>query len=274
MQQVLEIFSGFNWLDVIDILLVSYVAYRFLLWFKGTRAMQLTRGIFLLLIIYLVSRFIGLETIDWLLSRLAIIIILILIIVFQPELRRMLSRIGQGRLFNKLVFNYRQGTGMVQMITKAVEQMSEQKLGSLIVLEREIGCDEYIESGILLDAKVSSELLLTIFEKSSALHDGAVIIQGNRILAASCLLPLSDSKLLDSRLGTRHRAALGLSENTDAVVIVTSEQTGVISVADSSVLTRYFSKQTLEQKLLALYQEESKESSAALDNFLMDNKQN
>ncbi|MFC1596055.1 diadenylate cyclase CdaA [Candidatus Margulisiibacteriota bacterium] len=269
MTQWLEIFKNLSLLDGLDILLVSFVMYRMLLWFKGTRALQLTRGLLLILFVYLLSRFLGLGTIDWLLEKLAAIILVILIIVFQPELRRILERLGQGKFFNRMVFTYRQGTGLVQSLIKTIEQLSEQKMGSLIVLERETGMDEFLESGIMLDAKVSVEMLLTIFMNGTPLHDGAVIIQGNRVVAASCLLPLTESRLVDSRLGTRHRAAIGLSENTDALIIVTSEETGIISIAENGVLTRYLNKQTLEKKLLSVYQSEAKENKLNLDKLLV-----
>jgi len=265
LSQWLDIFKNLSWLDILDVLLVATVIYRLLLWFKGTRALQLTRGLLLILVAYLFSRFFGLGTIDWLLEKLMAILLIVLIIVFQPELRRMLGRLGQGKFLTRLVFTHRQGTGLVQQLIKTVEQLAEQKIGALIVLERESGCEEYIESGVLLDARVSVELLLTVFQKGTTLHDGAVIIQGNRIVAAGCLLPLTESRLVDSRLGTRHRAALGLSENTDAVIIVTSEETGIISIAENGVLTRYLNKQTLEKKLLSLYQAEVKESKLNLD---------
>jgi len=254
-----------NFLDIIDIFIVSFVIYQLLLWFKGTRALQLVKGAFLVLGIYLFSNFLGLQTINWLLQKLTTIILIVLIIVFQPELRRMLERLGRGKLMSKLFFTGNHGTGTIQVIMRAVEQLSEQKYGSIIVLERESGLEEYIESGVSIDGKLTPELLVSIFNKHSLLHDGALIIQGNRIIAASCLLPLSDSRLIDTKLGTRHRAAIGLSEQADAVVIVTSEETGVISIAENGVLTRYLNKQNLEKKLLAIYQDKVKESSISLD---------
>ncbi|MFH1429611.1 MAG: diadenylate cyclase CdaA [Candidatus Margulisiibacteriota bacterium] len=260
-----EIFKSMKWLDIIDVLLVAFVIYRVLLWFKGTRALQLTKGLFLVLLVYLLSKLLGLGTIDWLLEKLAAILLIVLIIVFQPELRRMLERLGRGTFFSRYVFTSRQGTGLIQSLIRTIENLAEQKTGAIIVLERETGMDEYIESGVILDAKVSVELLLSIFNTESPLHDGAVVLQGNRIVAAACLLPLTDSRLVDSRLGTRHRAAIGLTEQTDAVVIVTSEETGVISVAENGVLTRYFNRQTLEKKLLSIYQEKVKEKLVNFD---------
>ena len=265
MLALVNIFRELNWLDAIDIVLVTFVIYRLLLWFKGTRALQLTRGLLLILFVYLLSRFLGLGTIDWLLQKLATIILVILIIVFQPELRRMLERLGRGKYFSRLVFTAHQGTGLVQTLIKTVEQMAEQKVGSIIVLERETGLDEYIESGVMIDGRVSVELLLSIFVKGSPLHDGALVLQGNRVIAAACLLPLTDSRLIDSRLGTRHRAAIGLTEQTDTVVIVTSEETGIISIAENGVLTRYLNRQTLEKKLLSIYQATAEDNKGKLD---------
>jgi len=254
-----QIFKSISWLDILDIALVAFILYRLLMWFKGSRALQLAKGFLLILVIYLLSKFIGLHTINWLLEKMVAMLIFVIIIVFQPELRRMLERLGRGKFFSRYVFTLRQGTGLIQTVIKTVEKLSEQKIGSIIVLERETGCDEYIESGILIDAKLSSELLLSIFSKNSPLHDGATILQGKRIVASACLLPLTDSRLVDSKLGTRHRAAIGLTEQTDAVAIVTSEETGVISLAENGILTRYLNRQTLEKILLSLYHTESEE---------------
>jgi diadenylate cyclase len=243
-----------RWLDCLDIALVAFVIYQVLCWFKGTKAMQLTKGLLLLLGVYLGSRLLGLTTINWLLEELATILLIAIIIVFQPELRRMLERIGRGHFVSRFVFSTPQGLGIINILLKAVDELSSEKLGSLIVIERETGLDEHIESGVEIDAKVSPELLLTIFMKGTPLHDGAVIIEGNRLVAAGCLLPLSDSRLLDTRLGTRHRAAIGLTEQTDCIAIVTSEETGIISIAENGLLTRYLKKQDLERKLLSVYQ--------------------
>lgn len=271
MQKILLIAQQINLLDILDILIVAFFIYRILLLLRGTRAFQLIKGVFFILFFYLFSLFLGLSTIDWLLGKLATIMLLIIIIVFQPELRRMLERIGQGSIFSSFVFTYPQGVSIVQNIVKATEILSEQRLGAIIAIEREIGLDEYIQSGIALDAKISNELILTVFTKNTPLHDGALILQGNRLIAATCLLPLSKSNLIDSRLGTRHRAALGLAEQTDAFVITISEETGVISIAKNGVLQRYLTKQKLENSLLSIYQKADKQK-GFFENFFKKNK--
>lgn len=247
-------------IDFIDVTLVAYLIYRLLLWSKGTRAAELTKGLLFVLTIYLLSKILGFNTIHWLLEKLAAILIFVVIVVFQPELRKMLERLGRGNFLKRYVFTHRHEAGLIQNIIEAVEQLSVKKMGSIIVFEREIHCDEYIDTGILIDSKVSSELLLSIFIKSSPLHDGAAIIRGSRLIAASCLLPLSSNRFIDIQLGTRHRAAIGLTEHYDSLAIITSEETGIISVAENGVISRQLDRETLEKRLLSLYHNEPKKS--------------
>jgi len=244
----------FRWADIIDIAIVAIALYYVLVWLQGSRAMQLIRGFLVLLIVYVTARFLGLQTINWLFEKFAAVILVVLIIVFQPELRRALERIGRGRVLIKLGLIPQTGGGsFVKNLVKAVDNLSELKMGALIVIEKNTGLSEFLESGVEIDSVVSPEHLLSIFSARSPLHDGAAIIQGDRIAAAGCLLPLSETRLIDKRLGTRHRAAIGLSEQTDAFVIVVSERSGTISVAENGYLTRGVTKQMLEEKLLSLY---------------------
>ncbi|MFH1684645.1 MAG: diadenylate cyclase CdaA [Candidatus Margulisiibacteriota bacterium] len=246
-----------RWIDFVDILIVTVLIYYILLWLQGTRAIPLIRGLVLILFIYLAGRILGLYTINWFFDKFVALIAVMLVILFQPELRRTLERFGRGRLLGTLGFAPTpHGSFYVRHIVRAVEQLSEEKLGGLIVLERMTGLTEYLESGVKLDAVLSSELLVSIFNPKSPLHDGAVVIQGERILSASCLLPLSESRLLDKRLGTRHRAAVGISELSDALVVVVSEKIGTISLAENGYLTRYLTKDQLEEKLFSLYKVE------------------
>jgi diadenylate cyclase len=246
-----------RWIDLLDIAIVSALTYYVLLWLQGTRAVPLIRGLILLLLIFLMGRILGLYTINWFFDKFIALIAVMLVVLFQPELRRTLERFGRGRLLGTLGFTPTPyGSFYVRNIVKAVEQMAEAKVGALVVLERMTGLTEYLESGIRLDAMLSTEILLAIFDPKSPLHDGAVIIQGDRILAARCLLPLSESRLLDKRLGTRHRAAVGISELSDALVIVVSEKTGIISLAENGYLSRYLTKDQLEEKLFSLYKVE------------------
>lgn len=242
-------------LDLVDVGIVAVLIYYGFLWLKGTRAVNLIRGIIILLVIYVSARFLGFSTINWLFDKFSAVILVVLIIVFQPELRRALEQLGRGRIFQRIGFTASPSSWFIRAIVRGIEQLAEHKYGALIVLERNTGLNEYSESGTRLDAILSSELLVSIFCKNSDLHDGAVIIQGDRIFAASCLLPLSESKLLDKRLGTRHRAAVGLSELTDAIVIVISETTGTISIAENGYLTRFLTREMLEERLFSLYRE-------------------
>jgi diadenylate cyclase len=245
--------------DIVDIAIVAVVFYYLLLWLQGTRAMQLIRGFLIILAVFLAGRFFDLRTINWLFDKFTTVILVLLIIVFQPELRRALERIGRGRILVRmgLIPEPRRSWFVKHLIT-AVEGLSDSKTGALIALERNTGLSEFLESGVKLDSLVSTEQLLSIFSHRSPLHDGAVIIQGERISAAGCLLPLSEARVLDKRIGTRHRAAIGLSEQTDAFVIVVSERTGIISVAENGFLTRGLTKETLEEKLFSLYRVEPK----------------
>ncbi|MCX5726314.1 MAG: diadenylate cyclase CdaA [Candidatus Saganbacteria bacterium] len=246
-----------RWLDLLDVAIVAIILYYVLLWLQGTRAIQLLRGLLILLLIYLFGRGLGLYTINWLFDKFIAVIIVMLIIVFQPELRRALERLGRGRMLSQLGFAPpTRGSWFVRHVIKAVEALSESRIGALIVLERNTGLSDFLESGTILDSMISAEQILSIFSPKSPLHDGAIIIQGDRIAGAKCLLPLSESKLLDKRLGTRHRAAVGITEQTDAFVIVVSEKTGIVSVAENGYLTRGVTKEMLEEKLFSLYKVE------------------
>jgi len=246
-----------RWIDLLDIAIVAVLLYYILLWLRGTRAIPLIRGLIVILLIYLGGKMMGLYTINWLFDKFMAVIAVMLVVLFQPELRRTLERFGRGKVLGRLGFAPApHGSFYVRNIVRAAEQLSENKLGALVVIERVSGLTEYLESGVRLDAMLSAELLLSIFNPKAPLHDGAVIVQGDRILAASCLLPLSESRLLDKRLGTRHRAAVGISELCDALVIVVSEKTGIISLAENGFLTRYLTRDQLEEKLFSLYKVE------------------
>lgn len=250
----LKLLEQMKWPDFADILLAAVLIYYFLIWLQGTRAMQLLRGFFVLFLIYVVSHLAGFKTIDWLLTQFSTIFIFLIVIVFQPELRRALERLGRGRFLNFLFpFHHGVDLGFIKKISSAVENISQKKWGAIIVLEKEAGLTEFLESGPRLEANLNTDLLVSIFNPESPLHDGAVIIQNNLILGARCLLPLTDNPLVDKRLGTRHRATIGISEQTDAIAISVSEQTGIISLAENGQLTRYLNKEMLEEKLIDLF---------------------
>lgn len=244
---------GIKLLDVIDILIVAFLLYQLFIWLKGTMGMQLLKGLLILFFIYLLSQQLGLRVLNWLMDRFVTVILIVIVIVFQPELRRALERLGRGKIFSRLGLTFTpQNSNIVRQIIDAVENCSREKIGGLIVIERNTGLNEFMESGVRIDAPVSEELLLTILTKGTPLHDGAIIIQGDRIMAAGCLLPLSD-RYIDRRFGTRHRAAIGMSEQSDALIIVISEQTGTVSIAENNSFITDVSKEYLEEKLFEIY---------------------
>jgi diadenylate cyclase len=250
--------TSLRWQDVLDIILVSVVLYRLFLLIKGTRAVQLLRGVLLLLVAYLVSRALQLNTITWLVQSTATMIIVAIPVVFQPELRRALALLGQGELFRPEFFGKPAAdTGrVIDEVVLAVRMLSARKIGALIILERQTGLNEFVETGTAIQGLVTSDLLTSIFFPNSPLHDGAVIIRGDRIVAAGALLPLSENYRRPQKrpIGTRHRAALGLSETTDAVAVVVSEETGVISVAQMGQLQRHLTEDDLRAILTGIYQ--------------------
>ena len=247
-QQVLEML---NIISLLDILIVALVIYKLMMIIKGTRAVQLIKGLFVLLMVSLASEFFGLKVVGWILDQLSTVLVVALPIVFQPELRRALERLGRGKFFARpmSMLNEEALTKVVDQIIRSVKLLSKENIGALIMLEREIGVNDFIETGTKIDGMVSAEFLINIFIPKSPLHDGAVIIRGDRIAAAGCFLPLSENPNLSKELGTRHRAALGLTEQSDAIGIIVSEETGTISVAEEGRLTRYLDENTLKEIL-------------------------
>lgn len=214
----------------LEIVILWAVFYRILVFFAGTRAFQVLKGLTYLLIAFLVSQLLGFDTLNWLLTKFFAISIIALLIIFQQELRQGLARLGQGQLFN-IALEESEIEALIEELSSAAYKLSNQRTGCLVAIERETKLNTYIESGVAIDAHVSSELLQSIFRSHSPLHDGGVISRGDRIVAASCLFPLSDNPNFSKIIGTRHRAALGITEQTDAVVIMVSEETGEVSVA-------------------------------------------
>jgi diadenylate cyclase len=215
---------------VIEILVLAIVFYRILVFFQGTRAFQVLKGLTYLLIAFLVSQLFGLDTLNWLLNNVFDVTILAFVIIFQQELRQGLARLGRGSFFSPSL-EESEVVALVDEITDAAFKLSEKMTGCLIGIEREAKLKTYIESGIQLDSLISTELIQTIFKHDSPIHDGGLILRGQRIVAAACLFPLSENQNLSKIIGTRHRAALGLTEQTDAVAVMVSEETGEISVA-------------------------------------------
>ena len=227
-------------LDIIDIVVVAYFLYRVYLMLKNTRAATLVKGLLVLVGFMIICRAVNLHVISWLLEKSMTVIMVALPVVFQPELRRALEQIGRGKLFRKgSELDEQELSAMLDDVANATKAMSASKVGALMVFERATGLVERIETGVPIDGVVSSGLIQNIFVKDTPLHDGAVIIRGNRIVAACCLLPLTENRNLSQELGTRHRAALGMSEQSDAMVLVVSEETGAISIARNGELMRY-----------------------------------
>lgn len=237
--------------NTVDILLVWYVIYKIIMIVRGTKAVQFLKGIFVILIVQLISEFFHFQTLFWITDQIIDWGFLAIIIIFQPELRRALEQLGRGKFFS------RSGAGnedtqekVVENITKAVDYMAKRRIGALISIERETGMGDYIETGINVDSKISSELLINIFIPNTPLHDGAVILQKDRIAAAACYLPLSESPFISKELGTRHRAAVGISEVTDSITVVVSEETGGISLTKNGNLHRNLNKEDFQEILM------------------------
>ena len=244
---------SFAWNDVIEIIILAYVIYKIMAWIKNTKAWNLLKGIIVIAIFLIVAYILQLRTILWI-SRYALgVAIIAFVILFQPELRHALERIGTRKFFS----NIKGGSSGYERFSKktaeeivdAVFTMSRAMTGALIVIEQNLDLNEYIQTGIKTDAVVTGELLINIFEKNTPLHDGAVIIRGNRVLAATCYLPLSSNENVSKDLGTRHRAAIGISEESDSVTIVVSEETGKVAITANGQLERNLDRSTLMTRL-------------------------
>lgn len=247
-----------EWIDVVEIIILAFIIYQIMLWIKNTRAYTLVKGFAVILVFLLIAAVFRMDTILWIAGKIFNIGILALVIVFQPELRRALEQLGQKNIVTSLLSfdSMREADGFdertAEQIVRACAEMSKAKTGALIVIENGVALGEYERTGITLDAALSSQLLLNIFEHNTPLHDGAVIVRGNRIVSATCYLPLSDNMELSKELGTRHRAAVGISEVSDALTVVVSEETGAISVTQHNVLRRSLTAEQLKEELSAL----------------------
>ncbi len=238
MENIVDNFSRLNWSSLLDILLVTAVILAFLLLIRGTRAVLVLRGaLVLVLIILLITNIFDLPAFSWLLENSLPAILLAIPVIFQPEIRRALEQLGHTSLYFR-IFRRNSDQPAVKAFQGASLRLSQRRHGALVVFEKETGLREYIDTGILLNAEPSPELFLTIFNKNTELHDGAVIVRDNKLVAASCIMPLSSSTLSDLQMGLRHRAALGISEVSDAVAVVISEETGQVSIAHNGRIIR------------------------------------
>ena len=243
--------------DIIEILLISYFIYQFMVWIRTTRAYTLLKGILIVMAFILAVYLLKMNTIFWIIKNLASVLIIAVMVIFQPELRKVLESLGQKKIVSSLIpfdntrdVQERFTDKTVNEIVKACFDMAEVKTGALIVVEQEVNLTEYERTGINIDAVVTSQLLINIFEHNTPLHDGAVIIRGNRVAAATCYLPLSDNMELSKQLGTRHRAGVGISEVTDSLTIIVSEETGKVSVAEGGRLSRNINSAELRDALV------------------------
>ncbi|GEP19002.1 diadenylate cyclase CdaA [Pediococcus argentinicus] len=227
-----------NLINLIDILVVWFVFYELIMLLRGTKAVQLFRGIVVIALIRVVSWYFGLSTVSWLMDQVINWIVIAMVIIFQPEIRRGLEHLGRGSLFARTHSQNDAANKMIEALDKAIQYMSKRRIGALISIQMDTGLEEYIETGIALDADITGELLINIFIPNTPLHDGAVIIKDNKIAVAAAYLPLSQSNMIPKELGTRHRAAVGMSEVTDALTIVVSEETGEVSIMKDSELLR------------------------------------
>lgn len=245
-----DLFSWQNLVSLLDVLVVWYVIYMLMMLLRGTKAVQLFRGIVVIIFIKLASWYIRLETVSWIMDQVINWGIIAIIVIFQPEIRRGLEHLGRGSLFAN--YNRKENEAEIKLVDaldQAIQYMSKRRIGALITVQMNTGLDDYIETGIPLDADVSGALLINIFIPNTPLHDGAVIIKDNRIAVAAAYLPLSESNLIPKELGTRHRAAVGISEVTDALTIVVSEETGGVTITKNNELIRDLTQQDYRKLL-------------------------
>ena len=256
MQKFFEtVFSGVGIADVIDILIVGFVIYQLLKLIKQTRAEQLLKGVILLVVATVVTGLLNLHTINWILKGAVSLGAVAIIVVFQPELRRGLEYMGRSKLVKAPLsqMDKEEGKKIVAHIVKVVETFSRNRVGALIVFEKETNLTDIVESGTVIDAEISEQILGNIFYEGAPLHDGAVIIKEGRVRAAGCVLPLTRSNEISKELGTRHRAGIGVTEHSDALVLIVSEETGIISMASEGQLSRFLDIKTVEKTLLNMY---------------------
>ncbi|MCI5535220.1 MAG: diadenylate cyclase CdaA [Lentihominibacter sp.] len=248
-------FSGIRITDIIDILIVAVVVYKLLGLIKQTRAEQLFKGVLLLVVATFLSDLFNLHTINWILKGTVALGAVAILVVFQPELRRGLEYLGRSKFVNAPFeqMDKEKGKHITSNIVKAIDSFSRDRVGALIVFERQTNLTDIMESGTIVDAEISDQILGNIFYEGAPLHDGAVIIRDGRVYAAGCVLPLTKNNSISKDLGTRHRAGIGITENSDALTLIVSEETGIISIAEDGQLSRFLDVKTVEKKLLNMY---------------------
>jgi len=250
-----NLLAGIAITDILDILIVAYIFYKVLGFIRDSRAEQLLKGVLVLLAVAFLSDILQLHVLNFIMRGTLAVGVLALIILFQPELRRALERMGRGSLFRIKgdPLDKEKAKDVVAEFVEAAEDMAAERTGALIVFERDTSLTDIIETGTVINAEVSAQMVENIFYKGSPLHDGAMVVRGTKLHAAGCVLPLTDNMEIPKSLGTRHRAGIGISEKSDAVVLIVSEETGIITLVEDGVLERYLDGKTLEKRLLALY---------------------
>ena len=250
-----NLLAGIAITDILDILIVAYIFYKVLGFIRDSRAEQLLKGVLVLLAVAFLSDILQLHVLNFIMRGTLAVGVLALIILFQPELRRALERMGRGSLFRIKgdPLDKEKAKDVVAEFVEAAEDMAAERTGALIVFERDTSLTDIIESGTVINADVSAQMIGNIFYKGSPLHDGAMIVRGTKLHAAGCVLPLTDNMEIPKSLGTRHRAGIGISEKSDALVLIVSEETGIITLVEDGVLERYLDGKTLEKRLLSLY---------------------
>lgn len=260
--------SGIRWADIVEIFILAFLLYHILVWIKNTRAWSLLKGILVIAVFILVAAYFEMNTILWIVQNMFGVAVTAVVVILQPELRKAVEELGRKNIISSIVpFELGKNPGegrfsdkTINEITKACVEMGKVKTGALIVVQQNQSLDEYERTGIDVDGIVTSQLLINIFEHNTPLHDGAVIIRGNRVVSATCYLPLSDNMALSKELGTRHRAGVGISEATDSLTVIVSEETGKISVAYGGSLERNLNGDTLKERLKAIQNKPEEES--------------
>lgn len=257
-------------INIIDILVVWYLVYKLIMLVRGTKAVQLLKGVAVFIVIRIMSEIIGLHTLSWLMNQVIMYGVIAAVVIFQPEVRRGLEHLGRSSIFRTSRSEQQEDEKMILSFDKAIQYMSKRKIGALITVERNTGLDEYIETGIPLDADITGELLINIFIPNTPLHDGAVIVKQGKIAVASAYLPLSESNLIPKEFGTRHRAAVGISEVSDAVTIIVSEETGDVSLTlNNDLIPRLTQEEYLKILRAELVpKEERKDKKNLLQHFI------
>ena len=256
LSSIQSIMSNFRPEDALDIAIVSYIVYKMIGFIRETRAMQLIRALVIIIVAFFVSDIFNLYLLNWLLKSLFTMGLFAVVVLFQPELRRALEQVGRKNLMNTNSFrniDKNKAVETVDSLVSAIDDFSATRTGALIAIERETMLNDIIETGVVVDAEISIRLLGNLFYEGSPLHDGGVIIRGARIHAASCVFPLTEKKNIGRNLGTRHRAGVGLSEVCDALIIIVSEETGVVSIAEDGKIRRFVDLKTIEKMLLNMY---------------------